>query len=97
MEKGEAARYAKFWENYSPKQISPNSTRMDWLRVSGRTGSMETSRVIYDGYGRQIYRVDYSDHMRPADHSLPHLHQYEYGPRYDPIKGKETLFNFWPK
>jgi hypothetical protein len=78
MEAGEAARYAKYWESYAPKQISPGTTRMDWLRVSGRTGRMESSRVIYDNYGRQIYRVDFSNHMRPLNHSVPHLHQYQY-------------------
>lgn len=97
MEAGEAARYAKYWESYAPKQITPGTTRMDWLRVSGRTGRMENSRVIYDNYGRQIYRVDFSNHMRPLDHSIPHLHQYQYGPAFDPIKGKESLFNFWNK
>jgi hypothetical protein len=97
MEAGEAARYTKYWENYAPKQVAPGTTRMDWLRVSGRTGRMESSRVIYDDYGRQMYRVDFSNHMRPFDHSVPHLHHYQYGPAFDPIKGKETLFNFWNK
>jgi hypothetical protein len=95
MEAGEAARYAKFWESYAPKQISPGTTRMDWLRVSGRTGRMENSRVIYDNYGRQIYRVDFSNHMRPLNHSVPHLHQYEYGPMSS--FGKESVFNFFEK
>ncbi|WP_343687762.1 RHS repeat-associated core domain-containing protein [Chryseobacterium gleum] len=96
MEPSEAARYAKYWQNYAPR-LSPGTNRMDWIRSSGRTGRIEVSRVIYDKAGRQIYRVDLSDHMRPANHSLPHLHQYEYGPAFDPIKGKETVFNFWNK
>ena len=95
MEAGEAARYAKYWESYAPKQISPGTTTMDWLRVSGRTGRMESSRVIYDNYGRQIYRVDFSDHMRPLNHSVPHLHQYQYGPMSS--FGKESVFNFFGK
>lgn len=95
MEAGEAARYAKYWESYAPKQISPGTTRMDWLRVSGRTGRMENSRVIYDNYGRQVYRVDFSNHMRPLNHSVPHLHQYEYGPMSS--FGKESVFNFFGK
>ncbi|PRB06824.1 hypothetical protein CQ046_01645 [Chryseobacterium sp. MYb7] len=77
--------------------LSLGTNRMDWIRSSGRTGRIEVSRVIYDNYGRQIYRVDFSYHMRPINHSLPHLHQYEYGPAFDPIKGKETVFNFWNK
>ncbi len=93
MEAGEAARYAKYWGSYAPKQITPGTTRMDWLRVSGRTGIMENSRVIYDNYGRQIYRVDFSNHMRPMNHSTPHLHQYQYGPMSS--FGKESVFNFF--
>jgi hypothetical protein len=93
MEVEEAARYAKYWERYAPKLSTPGS-RIDWTRVSGRTGRMESSRVIYDNGGRQIYRVDFSDHMRPSSHSNPHLHQYEYGPPFNPFVGKESLFNF---
>ena len=95
MEAGEAARYAKYWESYAPKQITSGTTRMDWLRVSGRTGRIESSRVIYDNYGRQIYRVDFSNHMRPLNHSVPHLHQYQYGPMSS--FGKESVFNFFGK
>lgn len=96
MEAGEAARYAKYWQNYAPK-LSPGTKRLDWLRVSGRTGQFENSRVIYDNHGRQIYRVDFSDHMRPLDHSVPHLHEYQFGRGFDATKGKESLFNFWNK
>ena len=45
MEASEAARYSKYWQNYAPKQITPGTTRLDWLRQSGRTGRMESSRV----------------------------------------------------
>ena len=37
---------------------------------------MEHSRVIYDNYGRQVYRVDFTNHMRPHNHSSPHLHEF---------------------
>lgn len=53
------------------KKIGFDSVSLYWLRVSGRTGRMENSRVIYDNFGRQIYRVDFSNHMRPLDHSVP--------------------------
>jgi len=53
--------------------------------------------VIYDKFGRQKYRIDYSDHGRPKSHSVPHLHEYKYGPRYDPVKGKEYRYNLWRK
>ena len=91
MEADEAARYAKYWERYAPDQFTPGTTRVDWLRENGRTGRIENSRVIYDEYGRQSYRVDFSDHMR-SDHSLPHLH--EYGPGYSNT-GMEKVFHFW--
>ena len=91
MTPAEAARYEKYWQNYSPKQVSPGTRRLDFERVSGRTGRSETSRVIYDEHGRQIYRVDFSDHMRPLDHSNPHLHEYQYGPGFDPHR--ELLHN----
>lgn len=94
MEPEEVARYAEYWENYASKQVEPGKTRIDWSRISGRTGHMENSRVIYDSYGRQTYRVDFSDHMRPLDHSIPHLHEYRYGPAFDLISGKEFRFNF---
>jgi hypothetical protein len=96
MEYEEAARYAKYWESYAPKQITPGISRLDWLRISGRTGRMESSRVIYDRYGRQIYRIDFSDHMRPLNHSSPHLHQYHYGPTFSNF-GKESVINFFKK
>lgn len=93
MSADEAARYSKYWSNYAPKQISPGTTKMDWFRVSGRTGRTEASRVIFDNYGRQIFRVDYSTHLRPGNHSMPHLHQYEFGIGFS--HGKETVFNFF--
>jgi hypothetical protein len=54
--------------------------------------AMEDSRVIYGKFGRQTYRVDFSDHMRPLEHSNPHLHEYEYSNAFK--NGKETLYNF---
>jgi RHS repeat-associated protein len=96
MEAGEAARYLKYWErNYAPT-FAPGVKRMDWNRISFRTGKLETSRVIYDDYGRQIYRVDFTDHMRPDMHSSPHLHYYQYN--YEFSTGpKESIFNLKDK
>jgi RHS repeat-associated protein len=71
---------AEYWQGYAPGQVSPGTTRMDHTRVSGRTGRTEESRVIYDEFGRQIYRVDKTDHMRPESHSNPHLHERTYHP-----------------
>ena len=83
MEAAEAARYQAYWQRYAPDQVTPGITRLDWFRVSGRTGRLETSRVIYDEFGRQRYRVDFTDHLRPGAHSNPHLHEYLYGPGYN--------------
>jgi len=87
----EAARYQAYWQGYAPDQVTDGTTRLDWIRVSGRTGRYETSRVIYDEFGRQRYRVDFTDHMRPKAHSNPHLHEYIYGPGYSPYR--EVIHN----
>jgi RHS repeat-associated protein len=94
MSESEAARYEAYWQRYAPRNGEPGS-RIQWIRTSGRTGRTEKSTVVYDQAGRQRYRVDYTDHMRPDIHSNPHLHKYEFGPGYDPVQGSETVFNFW--
>jgi RHS repeat-associated protein len=95
MEAGEAARYAKYWQNYAPRQVEPGIGRLDWRRFSGRTNRFEDSRAIYDPFGRQRFRIDFRDHMRPESHSSPHLHEYQYGPGFHPVKGREILHNLW--
>ncbi len=77
----DSAEYAAYWTRKAPNQVTPGTKRLDHLRESGRTGRMEKSRVIYDDYGRQTYRVDMTDHMRPNDHSNPHLHVRTYNSR----------------
>lgn len=77
--------------------ISTPNSRMTWERISPCTGQHEKSIVIYDQGGRMIYRVDLSTHMRPVNHSNPHLHMFEFGPGFNPVKGKETVFNFFNK
>lgn len=86
MEADEARRYAEYWQRNAPKQVEPGTISLDWTRESGRTGRIEDSRVIYDEFGRQRYRIDYTDHMRPTDHTDPHLHIYDWGPNYHPYK-----------
>jgi len=93
MTPAEAARYQQYWQRHAPQQVQPGTGRLDFLRQSGRTGRMESSRVIYDEFGRQRYRVDLSDHMRPEVHSNPHLHEYQYGPGFSNA-GRESVFNF---
>jgi len=91
MEPAEAARYDAYWQRYAPEQVAPGTGRLDFTRVSGRTGAVENSRVIYDQFGRQQYRIDFTDHLRPEAHSSPHLHEYQYGPGYYPYR--EILHN----
>jgi hypothetical protein len=91
MEPAEAARYDAYWQRYAPKQVAPGTGGLDFTRVSGRTGAIENSRVIYDQFGRQQYRIDFADHLRPGAHSSPHLHEYQYGPGHDPYR--EILHN----
>jgi hypothetical protein len=94
-EQDDSEAYEKYWQNYAPNQREPGQTRFDFKRISGRTGREEESRVIYDDYGRQIYRIDKTDHMRPDAHTDPHLHVTEYGPAYS-NEGKQTLYNLKP-
>lgn len=93
MAPAEATRYQQYWQRYAPSQVQPGTGRVDFLRQSGRTGRMESSRVIYDEFGRQGYRVDSGDHMRPQVHSNPHVHEYQYGPGFSNT-GRESVFNF---
>jgi RHS repeat-associated protein len=89
MEADEAAIYAKYWSRYAPDVDAPGS-RLDFWRMSSRTGRLEFSQVIYDEAGRQRWRIDWTDHMRPADHSIPHLHEYTYGIGTE--SGAETIY-----
>ena len=91
MEADEARRYAQYWQRGAPRQVTPGTGPVEWQRQSGRTGRMEYSDVAYDQWGRQSYRTDYTDHMRPESHTNPHLHEYQYGPGYGP-NGSETTY-----
>ncbi|MDT0003987.1 hypothetical protein QJV14_11180 [Listeria cossartiae subsp. cayugensis] len=57
-------------------------------------GTIEKSKVIYDEFGRQSIRVDFSDHGMPLEHSVPHIHEYLYGPGLSPTKGFEFRYNY---
>jgi len=83
----------EYWQRYAPDQVTPGIIRLDFRRISGRTGRIEDSRVIYDEFGRQKYRIDKTDHMRPADHSNPHLHEREYHPEPQDPAVTETRHN----
>lgn len=86
------------WHKDAPHQITPGTKTITHQKYNPKTKQLETSRVEYDQYGRQVKRTDYTDHgygdiSKPKEyHSDPHTHTYEYGPGYGP-KGKETRIN----
>ena len=64
-------------EKKAPHHATPGSKRIHYRMYKGKK---EKSTVIYDGFGRQKYRIDHSDHSMSKTHSVPHLHEYSYGP-----------------
>lgn len=54
----------------------PNTIQV-FTREGSRSHSWETSVIISDDYGRIKYRIDFSDHAMPSDHSNPHIHVWE--------------------
>jgi len=51
-------------------------------RTSKRTGETYRQAREYDGNGKKVRDIDFTDHKRPAQHTNPHQH------RYDPQTGK---------
>ena len=82
----------EYWQRNAPRNAAPGS-KFDHYKINKDTNQLERSKVIYDNYGRQRFRVDYSNHGR-TDHSVPHLHETEYGPKFDPQFGKESRYYF---
>ena len=91
MSPKEATRYEAYWKQNAPNYNTPNS-KITYYKE--HNGVIEKSTVIYDDFGRQRWRIDYNNHGY-SDHSIPHLHEREYSPRYDPMKGKETRYDIW--
>lgn len=86
------------WHKNAPNQVTPGTKELEHYKYNPKTGELEYSTVKYDEYGRQVERIDYTDHgygdpASPDYHSTPHTHTYEYGPGYSP-KGKEIRINF---
>jgi RHS repeat-associated protein len=79
----------EYWTRNAPDNVTPGTKRLDHTKYNETTGDYEHSRVTYDEYGRQQYRVDKSDHGRPLGgehpndkgHSNPHLHERTYHPK----------------
>ena len=75
------------WHKNAPKQVTPGTNEISHTKYNPKTGALEKSHIKYDNYGRQIERVDYSDHGYPQNHTNPHTHHYEYNQTYP--KGRE--------
>ncbi|ARM72121.1 hypothetical protein LMxysn_0486 [Listeria monocytogenes] len=91
MSPSEAARYDQYWGRKAPQVGTPNSSYYHFREYNG---TIEKSKVIYDEFGRQSLRVDFSNHGMLLEHSIPHIHEYLYGPGLSPIKGLEFRYNY---
>ncbi|MCI8361940.1 MAG: hypothetical protein HFJ41_02105 [Clostridia bacterium] len=79
----------EYWTRNAPRIGTPN-TNIEYLKLNLYTNKIEKSNVIYDFAGRQIFRVDYTNHGR-IDHTKPHLHTIRWDFIY--LNGKEDRFN----
>jgi hypothetical protein len=64
----------------APKYSTPNSIYTNWS-YNDYTKNYEYSTAYYDVGGRQVIRVDWTDHGR-SDHYNPHVHFYLYDAEY---------------
>lgn len=106
MDAAEAKRYDAYWQRKAPtgyQQLNQGEMqgeswgytgRYDWKRISDDGRVIEHSTVIYDETGHQIYRVDYTDHGMPWDHSAVHLHEIEWSNNY--LETSKEVYHFWP-
>jgi len=70
----------EIWSKNAPKQVTPGVRSLEQVKYFN--GQFEKSNVKYDQFGRQIQRVDFSDHGTPEYHSNPHTHMYDYSHSY---------------
>ena len=62
----------EYYNKHAPKLYTPNSEYTNW-KYNPSTGEYEYSTVYYDYGGRQVLRVDWTNHGR-TDHTNPHVH-----------------------
>ena len=93
MSPEDAERYDANWQKNASDFNTPG---LKITHYKEHNGTIEKSVVIYDDFGRQKWRIDYSNHGY-NNHSVPHLHERIYSSRYDPRKGKETRYDIWNK
>ena len=69
-----------YTEKNAPKYSTPNSVYTNW-KYNAFTNEYEYSTVYYDVGGRQVLRIDWTNHGY-SDHYNPHVHVYLYDGRY---------------
>lgn len=69
-----------FYSKHAPKQSTPNSSHTQY-KYNNHTGEYERSTVCYDFAGRQIIRIDWTNHGY-SDHGNPHVHITTYNSQY---------------
>jgi hypothetical protein len=72
QEGGKTALPDEAWDKKAPKQVEPGTKEITQQKYNPETKKLETSKVKYDKYGRQIERTDYTDHGTPKIHKKPH-------------------------
>ena len=93
----------EYWTRIAPADMPSGPKRIDHIKYNEHTKQLEESRVVYDDYGRQQYRVDKTDHGRPfgnghpndLGHTDPHLHESTYAPEGTQFHNQETGRREW--
>ena len=65
---------------HAPKYSTPNSSYTNYS-YNTYTNSYERSTAYYDYAGRQVLRIDWTNHGR-SNHGNPHVHRYTYNSVY---------------
>ena len=66
--------YNKLEHGRLPSQVTPGTR---WLNKYTAEGNVKQTKV-YDMFGRESYRVDWTDHGKPREHTVPHWHSVVY-------------------
>ena len=69
-----------FYKKHAPKQSTPNSSYTNYT-YNDRTGRYDKSTAYYDSAGRQVIRIDWTNHGY-SNHGNPHVHYTTYNSMY---------------
>ena len=69
-----------FYSKHAPKQSTPNSSYTNYT-YNNYTGEYEKSTAYYDFAGRQVIRIDWTNHGY-SNHGNPHVHYTTYNSQY---------------